>query len=636
MYDIFPKSSEMEGGSSKWIISGVKEEKRNRCTVYTNTYTYYSDKGSVFLGITRKNSYIVSVRIFNCDNFSVAIDEYNQLLKAEDKVAKNKKSATAAFGESGNLTAIPLNAKSTFADFYLTYYLRNFVVQVYSDDGFAQMDMAGEIERRLKLYLVRKGINYYINKINLDIKHKDIKDSSDYVSFAGDNIAKVVLDGVVYDNNNMPVAGAEIIAKETGDKTVSDSNGKYHLEVSSGDGKSISLKKIIFVDGSMPPATIITTGLYQLESSKDLLLNILVTERSMAGKAYDTKNNQEYSVWGKVDNKKITFTLNCSQKDALFKCLRHYEGTLKDDVISGKWSGTGGGGSWKINKTKLALVSERPYLRDVGVTLNQYENKSLKNLTISNESNPLYLKLDVKPIDNIYFREGNLILKVLENSSIKQSSINLYSVAYDKKKQLKLRKINTLATLKKGEVDSVVLDISSQLRLPSENGYIIGVVSNNNSKIVFDNNPELELVYYRDVKSYKPVETVSLKIDTFSGEDIVGNSGTIRYDGNNDIVLDATFNYQDRNIESIEIIAEGDISRRWNTNPYDIYPVAALVEDEVVLNDKDGSINIKLNKQNAKYKIHLYGGSVNKDNIKSFKIKAVIDGKVYENIVENK
>lgn len=635
MYDIFPKSSEMEGGSSKWIISGVKEEKRGRCTVYTNTYTYYSDKGSVYMGITRKNTYIVSARIFNCDNFISAIDEYNSLLKSEEKIKKDKKSATAAFGEAGNLTAIPINNNTTFADFYLTYYLRNFVVQVYSDDGFAQMDMAGEIERRLRLYLARKGVNYYINKINLDIKHNDIKDSSDYVSFAGDNIAKVVIDGIVYDNNNKPVENAEITARETGHKTKTDKNGKYRLEVVAGQGKSISLKKIIFVNEVIPPSTIITTGLYELESSKNMILNILVTERSMAGKAYDIQNNQEYSVWGKVDREKFSFSLNCSQKDATFKCLRNYEGTLKDNIITGKWQGTGGSGSWKIDKTKFALVSEKPYLRDVGLSLYQYGNNKLKSPLTINNSSPLYLKLEAKPIDNLFFKEANLLLNIKENNSLSSSSIVLYNVSSSDKSQLKLRKITSLATLPKGKTGIIQLDISSQLRLPNKNGYIIGIESSNNAEIIFDNNPEINLTYYRDIKNYKPIETVSIKVDTFNGDDIVGNTGIIKQDGNKDIVLEAVFNYENRNIEFIEIIADGDIVRRWNTNPYDIYPVAAIIENNEVLNNNDGSINIKLSSTQSKLKIHLYGGSIRKNSIKSFKIKAVIDGKIYENIIEN-
>ena len=85
--EILPKASDMKGGSSSWIVSGVNEEKRGRCTVYDNTYAYYSNKKEKILDIERSNTYVVSARIFDCDNFGVALDKYKELAEISKKNA---------------------------------------------------------------------------------------------------------------------------------------------------------------------------------------------------------------------------------------------------------------------------------------------------------------------------------------------------------------------------------------------------------------------------------------------------------------------------------------------------------------------------------------------------------------------
>ena len=223
--DMFPKASEMRGGTSMWIVSGISSEKRGRCSVHENTYAYYSpDKKEKILDIERSNTYIVSARIFDCDNLGAAFDMYKELSALSKKHAKKNQSASVPFGEQGIMVALPpknKSSKSQHADFYITYIFRNFIVQVYSDDGFAEMDMASDIEKRIHKYLEKKGLNYAVNKINLKVSVND-EEYIDSLAFTGDKIAAVLINGAVLDANNRPVAGAGITALETFQKTETD------------------------------------------------------------------------------------------------------------------------------------------------------------------------------------------------------------------------------------------------------------------------------------------------------------------------------------------------------------------------------------------------------------------------------
>lgn len=651
LFDVFPSSGELPGGSSAWIISGVKEDKHDKCSVYTNTYTYYADKGSVFLGIERKNTYMVSVRVFSCDNFLLAAEKYSSLLAAEEKFDTPKQQAAAAFGERGVLTAIPTKPGTREADFYLTYIFRSFVVQVYSEDGFSQMDMAGEVEKRLRKYLSSMGLSYFMNKINLQVKHDKMKDYTTSVSFTGDNITAVVIDGVVYDKLNKPVSGAEITAKETGHSTVTDDDGTYTLNVEAGEGNTLHINRVIFMDDYLDDGEFVSSGVYPLELYKggdkqsSYILNMLITDGKIIGTAYNLDGSGSYPINGNIENDKISFNLNCTPKGAAFKCSRVFNGFLSDySIINGTWSGTGGKGVWDINKEKFAIVKETPYLRDVGINLfpvkisgSSIVKSDVENMTVSSGEEYSFIKLntDKNTANSIYFKDGSIVLDIIENKSSSKSEIIIYSVA-DKDGQIVLKKLSSAASVDKGQTGRIVIDISSQIRVPSASGYLIGIESDNNVYMTFSNDVGFEARYYADRQSYKSAETLSAKVLSFEGDDFAGNSNVLRPDGEKDIVLEVEINAPNRLLELIEVTVQGDSSiRRWNTNHFDIYPAVAVVDGNgKILNNTNGAIQTKLPNGVETLNLHLFKGSLNTDTIKSFSVKVVIDGKVYDYVIE--
>jgi len=53
---------------------------------------------------------------------------------------------------------------------------------------------------------------------------------------------------------------------------------------------------------------------------------------------------------GVVQNGKISFIRDCSGQGYPGECKQSYAGSIMDDGAAGRWSGTGGGGSWTMRK----------------------------------------------------------------------------------------------------------------------------------------------------------------------------------------------------------------------------------------------------------------------------------------------
>ena len=101
-------------------------------------------------------------------------------------------------------------------------------------------------------------------------------------------------------------------------------------------------------------------------------------------------------------------------------------------------------------------------------------------------------------------------------------------------------------------------------------------------------------------------------------------------------MLEVEINAPNRLLELIEVTVQGDSSiRRWNTNHFDIYPAVAVVDGNgKILNNTNGAIQTKLPNGVETLNLHLFKGSLNTDTIKSFSVKVVIDGKVYDYVIE--
>ena len=57
------------------------------------------------------------------------------------------------------------------------------------------------------------------------------------------------------------------------------------------------------------------------------------------------------------------------------------------------------------------------------------------------------------------------------------------------------------------------------------------------------------------------------------------------------------------------------------------------MQNEGILNNDDASISIPLNNNKEQFDLHLYKGSLLEADISKITVKAVIDGKVYEDFI---
>ncbi len=655
--DMFPKSSDLRGGSSSWIISGISDSQRGRCKVYENTYAYYSTKKEKILDIERSNTYVVSARIFDCDNFGAALDTYKELAAISRKHAKSKQVAPVPFGEQGIMVALPLakkQGKSQQANFYLTYIFRNFVVQVYSDDGFAQMDISGEIEKRIYKFLEGKGINYAVNKINLSVNVNG-SEYIDSLSFTGDKVASVLISGIVLDANNKPVAGASIKALETNQTTKTDKNGKFKFTVSSGKGKSISMVKTVFLPFSIHgDKKALSTGFYPLEVRNkdkviyDGLLNVLVVNSNVTGYLYDKEHNKRFPVTGYVKGDNLTLDANCTEPGSSFNCRKIFKGKLSSEyIIKGKAIGVGSG-DFTIDKRKFTVFTESPYLTDTGASLNLtiiqnglQKYSSQNNLALNaGKNNKSYIELNTKTFkgrDMLYFKDAYLKLNVKDINISKTASIILYERKINKDGKISLQKIAPLKHITKKDNKEILLDISSQVRQPAENGYLIGLFGAESDYVVFSGeNARMEISYFGDASKYKVQKVLSIALAGVDGEDIVSNKTAIEKDGIKDLVLSLNVSAKGRTLEDIEVMIDAGSKRIWNTNNTDIYPAVAVLQHGGILNNDDSKISIKLQNDEEVFNLHLYKGSINESDIKTITVKTLIDGKTYEESINLK
>lgn len=609
------------------------------------------------LDIERENTYVVSARIFECDNFAEALKNYKELADISKKHAKRKQVAPVPFGEQGIMVALPLQTKqgkSQQANFYVTYIFRNFVIQVYSDDGFAQMDMSGAIESNIYKYLKTKDINYAVNRINLKVETGTAL-YMDSLSFTGDKVASVLISGIVLDANNKPVPDAKITAVETNQTTISDKSGKFSINVTSGKGKSISMVKTIMLPFPIHGERLaLSTGFYPIEvKNKDKevfsgLLNILVKNNRVSGYLIDTNLNKRFPVTGYVRGDNVTIDTDCTEPGSALNCRKIFKGSLVSDyVVQGKAIGVGSG-DFTIDKNKFTVITESPYIRDAGITINlsvlqngvqKYSRQNNMPLN-AGTANKSYIELKTNDFigkDMLYFKEAFLKLNVLGLNIKNKAEIVLFKRVVDKSGNVSMLRIAPLKTVTKDDINEISLDISSQIRQPNEQGYFIGLIGDEKDYIIFNGNTiRIDLSYYEDASSYKPRKVLSIALKDFNGVDMVANKGYIEKDSQQDIILSLSISARGRNLEQIEVIADADTRRVWNTVIDDIYPAIAVLQNGGILNEDDSSINIPLKSDDEIFDLHLYKGSLIEENIKKITVKAVIDGKLYENFISLK
>ena len=374
---------------------------------------------------------------------------------------------------------------------------------------------------------------------------------------------------------------------------------------------------------------------------------MLVDGSRLSGYMIDRVSNKRFPLSGNVRGDNVTLDADCTEQGASFNCRKIFKGSLVSDyLVKGKAIGVGSG-DFTIDKKKFTVFTENPYIRDTGAELKltvlnngMQKYSSQNNLALNSGNNASYLEFNTNIFngkDMLYFKEAYLKFNVLGLNIKNEAEITLFERIVNKNGIITMHKIAPLKTITNKDNSELSLDVSSQIRMPAKDGYFIGITGAEGDYIILNgSNVRLELSYYGDADTYKIRKVLSFTVSDFQGEDIVANKGNIEKDGENDLVISLNVAAKGRTLESLEVTAEGKSKRAWNTKPNDIYPAVGVVQEGGILNSSDGTINIKLNNNDEKFDLHLYKGSMREEDISKLTIKAVIDGKIYEEFINIK
>lgn len=314
MNEIFPTAAELKGGIEKWITTDAKAVKDDTCELFEKRYFYYSLDKEKIMDIERNNTYFVNSRMFQCNNTSTAYELYKKFFQNSREKVHPRFFTTIPFGNESFVVMLPLldengkRIKTQHADYYVTYIMRNFILQINSDDGFAVMEVASKIENKLGEYLKYHNTNILLNKLNLQIKYKDLS-FSDNVSFSGNNVDKVRLRGNIYDKDGKRLKNTTISSIETGQSAISNDYGEYVLDVGFDNGTSITVNKDIYLPyaDKKEDNPEFTSGKYYFNvvannKNKVILgiIDITLNKDVIYGRLIDLDDYSEYFVQGKI------------------------------------------------------------------------------------------------------------------------------------------------------------------------------------------------------------------------------------------------------------------------------------------------------------------------------------------------
>ena len=314
MNDLFPTSEELKGGIEKWITSDAIAVDDNTCEVFEKSYFYYSLEKEKIMDIERNNTYFVNSRMFQCNNTSIAYDLYKDFYNVSREKVNRKYFITIPFGNDSFVVMLPLTddkgkrIKSQHANYYITFIMRNFVLQIHSDDGFAVMEVASKLEKKLNEFLKEHNTNILANKINLTINYNG-ETFSDNVSFTGNNVDKVRLRGNIYDKDGKRLSNAIISSLETGQNTLTNDYGEYLLDVGYDNGTSITIHKDIYIPyvEEIVERNDFSDGKYYFNLiGKDYnslflgLIDFTLNEKDVYGRLINLDNETEYFLQGEM------------------------------------------------------------------------------------------------------------------------------------------------------------------------------------------------------------------------------------------------------------------------------------------------------------------------------------------------
>jgi len=662
--NFFPSIAKLTGGKQYWLKTAMKQETTKDHTKYYVNYSHFSPKGEVLLNIKRKKKYEVNAEIYIFKTILKAHDFFaEQAAKGNQENIKRVR-----FGDIGAFYFYPKSKYINDADFHLIFISKTFVVKVNADDGFALMDVAYGINRRLSKFVADNYKLYLKSKLTIMTEANGFKGQAKELLFTGESPSVVKINGIVLDKESRPIKNAEIRISETGKSTKTDNMGKYEFVLKLEGENPYEFKNNFFLTPLKKEKKLFTDGYYTVETTYEKtgkkqvqtwMLNIY--GNAVRGEASIKIGDKikTFPLTGSIHGKKLDVKLDCSNNNSVYGCNQTYKGNVGDKFATGGWRGTGGGGHWKLDKNSFTSKLKQIILDQANTKINpavffKGEVKFLNDweglFISSGMGNTRFLQVRIKP-DKLNINKKLVKRAVLELTRLPgghEGNIKIYK--YNLEKDPKTLKIIPGQLSFTGELESsdepqvVGIDITDYLLGDDKPlGIAVGPLdlTSKTSKHRFAGikssfrslKPRLILTMYtakENIKKKLPPIRISYGKRM---KDYVGVLPKVTGDSQNDIELKTIFALQGKTLEEIHFENLGPAKRKWNTVPFDIYPVVGVVKEGNVINLKDGTIKYPLEKSEEELYLYLHKGSLENAEI-DLRYRMKISGTWYEGSIK--
>jgi len=660
----FPKPAKLTGGEERWLGTGITEAKTANGFTYSTAYSYYSPDVQQIMNIRRKKTFDVKASVHAFNNYVSAFDKYEELAKKAPK----GKVQEIGFGDRGVFYYVPKSSYINDADFTIVFINKIFVAEIHADDGFALMDAAANMNANIQRFILSNIEFFLVRNVSLSVTAKGFERSADILGFTEEEPKEVTVTGKIFTEDMKPLTGAEVMILEAGKSVKTAEDGSYKYSMKMGGKKNVSIAKNFYLKElkqtkALPPS--IEDGVFSVSTltsdgkqEADTVWKLAFYGDTVHGKALMGEEGRQrlYPLKGTFENGRLSLSLDCRASGSSFKCSRNYEGTLSAGSVSGTWTGTGGGGTWKLKLNSYSEITDYIYLTADNSEFSRFVKQAGKTrtekgaLTVSANDEAVTgilfsLKKDRPEFNEVFIKSANLVLTHVSQQQSGAMRLFRYITADDNGKATPVPATMTYAgdAVMKTDTYEIEADITDYLFSSARSGVLIapllqGTVSAGSHTFAGHNvkpaayAPKLKTVRYVPADEADKIAPVTVRIKNLSGKDIVGNKNTVRPDGEADTVFEAVFRLPGKTITSMEIYGEGTVTRKRNTDPLDIYPVIAFIKNGIPMNDTGGGVKLLLEQTTEKFDLHI--SPIKEVPADKLRYRIVISGEVFEGVIE--
>lgn len=602
LYDIFPKSEQLSAGTSRWVYTSIKEERFKEYAVLSSSYTYFNKSSEQIMGIERQNSFTVEISLYYSKNSSVSSDIYAKLTKKGYFPVKKELS----FGEKSIVKLKPISLRKMQAKYEIVIYNKNVVIEISTNDGFAIMEFGAFFDQRVKQYLYENFNIFFMERLFINVQKDGFLSQRSEILSVNTDTSFINISGKVINDDGHPLEGVEVFVSGQNFKSLTDSEGKYNIEIPL---KSSGVKGVEYIKNYVMKKK------YKDKSEADnpLLIDVLLSYPSKVEKGYifidsgfnygSFKNNGLDNRLKNIkkDQNSISFERDCSPKGSAFQCNQRFMLNINKDEVTGNFKGFGGLGTISgniITKTisEVILPDQNIFKfhtistdKNYNIISNDYETSEI---TSSKETNSYIIfnyspdKLDDKVI---FAKSYEFSLNIFPVQA--EEKIILYLFEADiKNKSISLNPVYSISLKSSDEPAEVRFSFKD-----TDKTYAIGFLKEeNNKKVEFISDisiPSISpkiIVESFDISKTPDITIIQVKD---SQKDFASNSKGVKGDGKADLVFKVDSKNLKGELSLVEVHFVGKLKYSWSTSPSKILPSPVLLSSGKILNRKDGSID---------------------------------------------